>query len=48
MYLYTYIGGFICKACGGQSQDYIKESFDIDEGMEGNTQGVYTCICDIM
>jgi hypothetical protein len=23
---------------------YIKESFNIDEGMEGNTQGVYTYI----
>lgn len=30
----------VCVACGEQSQDFIPESFDADEGMETNTPGI--------
>ena len=32
-------GGIVCAACGSQSQDYVNESFDVDEGMQATKVG---------
>lgn len=32
-------GGVVCSACGVQSQDFIKESFELEDGMEGTAIG---------
>jgi len=32
-------GGIVCRSCGTQSQDYLPESFDADDGMETTKVG---------